>query len=218
MNDASRKLKPAVIVDYGMGNIGSVRNMILKLGGTVEISSDPNLIEHSQHVILPGVGSFDAGAAALKSRGLDRAVINSVSNNNNLLGVCLGMQLLLERSDEGSLSGLGLISGSSKRFPETAGGRSLRIPHMGWNTLTVESDENALPSLGEDGSRYYFVHSYYAKPTSEKNILTMTSYGIEFASSIFSNRVIGVQFHPEKSHRHGLRLLTDFLSIEGDRA
>lgn len=196
------------IIDYGVGNIASIANMLKKAGHSAVLSGDHTEIRDASRLILPGVGSFDHAAARLHSTGLDDIVRERAAAGVPVLGVCLGMQLLLDGSDEGELSGLGLIRGRSRRFPTEAEGHRLRVPHMGWNTVQRTSDE-PLPSV-KDGDRFYFVHSYFVQPDDGAHVIGTTRHGIEFASMIRRDNVIGVQFHPEKSHRYGLRLLNDF--------
>lgn len=204
-------LSEVTIVDYGVGNIASIINMLAKSGISGKLSKDPEDILKARRVILPGVGSFDKAAVKLKENHLDEVVKQVATNGTPLLGVCLGMQLLLESSEEGSESGLGLIKGKVLRFPTKVSDQELNIPHMGWNKVKPQKVSKYIPSLG-NGDRYYFVHSYYAAPDNAEDILGVTKYGVEFASAVEKDNVIGAQFHPEKSHRYGLRLLSEFCS------
>lgn len=201
-----------VIVDYGLGNLGSVYNMIKKVGGSSVISSDPEVIAQADKLILPGVGKFDAGMTKIEEHGL-LDVLNKKANEDKIpvLGICLGMQLLTERSEEGNKKGLGWIEADTVHFdfPKESG---LKIPHMGWNYVEKAANTPLLSGFDET-FRYYFVHSYYVKPKFPENILLKTNYGIEFASAIYKDNVFGVQFHPEKSHKFGKRLLTNFLAL-----
>lgn len=196
------------IIDYGVGNIASIANMLKKAGRTATLSGDHDEIRRAQKLILPGVGAFDHAAARLHATGIDDLVRERATAGIPILGVCLGMQLLLDGSDEGELSGLGLIPGRSYRFPTEVGGARLRVPHMGWSTVQRTSD-SALPKV-VTGDRFYFVHSYYVQPADANHVAATSRHGIEFASMIHRDNVVGVQFHPEKSHRYGLRLLSDF--------
>lgn len=196
------------IIDYGVGNIASIANMLKKAGHTAVLSGDHGEIRGARKLILPGVGSFDHAAARLHATGIDDLVRERAAAGVPILGVCLGMQLLLDGSDEGELSGLGLIPGRSYRFPSEINGVRLRVPHMGWNTVQRTTD-TALPRV-VTGDRFYFVHSYRVRPDDEAHIAATTRHGIDFASMIHRENVMGVQFHPEKSHRYGLRLLSDF--------
>jgi glutamine amidotransferase len=202
-----------VVVDYGMGNVGSIRNMLSKIGARGIVSGEPDVVSRAERLILPGVGAFDEAMATLRATSLYDAVLERASSGDApLLGVCLGMQLLLEGSEEGEQKGLGLVPGTCRRFPGVADGVALRVPHMGWNTVEPLRSSSYLPSLGIN-ARYYFVHSYFAEPTFEEDVLGRSTYGVPYASAVQHDTVVGVQFHPEKSHRHGLRLLADFVGL-----
>lgn len=199
-----------VIVDYGMGNVGSIRNMLLRVGARSELSGDPNVILTAPRLILPGVGAFDEAMTALRRAGLVEPLRERAQPDRGpMLGLCLGMQLLLDASDEGVEPGLGVIPGRC-RLLSADDGKRLLVPHMGWNNAEVVHPNPLLPSLAEDG-RYYFVHSYYADPLEESTVVATTNYGRPFASVIAKGNAVGVQFHPEKSHKHGLRLFSDFV-------
>lgn len=202
-----------VIVDYGMGNVGSIKNMLSRVGVAAELSGDPDVIVRAQRLVLPGVGAFDEAMTTLRRTHLAEALCERAeSDRGPLLGVCLGMQLLLEASEEGVEKGLGLIPGTCRRFPTHSELGPLRIPHMGWNDVTVAEPPALLPSLGVD-ARYYFVHSFYAEPSDPAHVIGTTTYSTRFASAVGRDNLIGVQFHPEKSHRHGLRLLAEFVGL-----
>lgn len=196
------------IIDYGLGNLGSIRNMLKVVGARSIISSDPAELESCDKLILPGVGAFDAGMRNLGDRGLDQAVQDLARQNMPLLGICLGMQLLGMRSEEGMAQGLGLINFESKRF-ELSSDLNLRVPHMGWDVVEF-TKQSPLTEGIEGRQRYYFVHSYYAQCAYEEDVLMTCDYGITFAASVNSGNVYGVQFHPEKSHDFGMRLLQNF--------
>ncbi len=203
-------MRSVTIIDYGVGNVASIANMLKKTGHTAVLTDDHSLIEKSEKLILPGVGSFDHAAARLESTGLRELVQQRAAAGVHILGVCLGMQLLLNASDEGDLAGLGLIPGRSLRFPTVFEGHRLRVPHMGWNTIErTERHADALPNV-ESGDRFYFVHSFLVQPDDDADVMGVSKHGLEFASMIRRGNVMGVQFHPEKSHRYGLRLLSDF--------
>jgi glutamine amidotransferase len=206
-----------VIVDYGLGNLWSVRNAFEFIGADVTVSSEPAVISSSKCLILPGVGSFGSGMQNLHARGLIDALNNAVlSNGAALLGICLGMQLLADESEEApGIRGLGWIPGKVKRFRE----KTIRLPHMGFNEVTGTADTSHFFSKVEgDSTDFYFVHSYCFHPSSEQHILARTIYGSEFVSAVAKDRVMGVQFHPEKSQSSGLRLISDFLKLSsGDR-
>jgi glutamine amidotransferase len=197
------------IFDYGVGNVGSIANMIRKAGFTSELSSSPDIVATAQRVILPGVGAFDTAASKLRGSGLGEVVAAKAAAGDPVLGVCLGMQLLLDGSEEGDEPGLGIVPGTVRRFPRSIGDETLRVPHMGWNTITRRGNPDALPSV-QEGDRFYFVHSFYADPADAADTMAVTDYGLPFTSMIRRGNVLGAQFHPEKSHRMGARLLSDF--------
>jgi glutamine amidotransferase len=194
------------IADLGVSNVGSLVNMCAKLGYPAQVTRDPVRVVDAERVLLPGVGAFDYAMERLDSDGLADAIRACAAAGSMLLGICLGMQLLFEGSDEGRRSGLGVIPGWVHRLPvETACGR-VRIPHMGWNTIAPER-ESALLSHTDARSRFYFVHSYAAVPADPADVVARTSHGDPFVSVVERGSVRGVQFHPEKSHRHGAALL-----------
>lgn len=197
------------IVDYGVGNVASIANMIRKAGFTSELSSDAAVIGAAERIILPGVGAFDTAASKLRASGLGKVVAAKAAAGDRVLGVCLGMQLLLDGSEEGNEPGLGIVPGMVRRFPRTVGGEVLRVPHMGWNTIARQGNAEVFPSV-QEGDRFYFVHSYYADPTDPADTMAITDYGVPFASMVRRGNVVGAQFHPEKSHRLGARLLADY--------
>lgn len=208
------------IVDYGVGNIGSVQNMLRKVGAECESVSAPSKLEDYAALVLPGVGAFDSGMSRLSDLGLDSALKHYAKQDKSyLLGICLGMQLLMSSSEEGDLPGLGLISGIVKRFDFSSviDGASLKIPHMGWNEVRPKSGTPLFEGL-EDQSRFYFVHSYHAVCESNDDVLATAKYGYEFACSIGKGKVFGAQFHPEKSHRFGLAMFRNFINIVGAHA
>lgn len=199
------------VIDYKIGNIGSVVNMLNHLGSAVTIASSPKDLEKADKIILPGVGAFDAGVEALKNSGFDEAIKNSVNKNNvMLLGICLGMQLLMEFSEEGDSPGLGLVSGHVKKI--IIENEKMRIPHMGWNSVEVVRTSKLLTHALENERRFYFVHSYYVSCNDKDDVVGLTSYGSKFTSIFEKDRVMGVQFHPEKSHRYGKELLKNFMA------
>jgi imidazole glycerol-phosphate synthase subunit HisH len=199
-----------LIIDSGMGNIASVANMIRKIGGEAKISSSSDEIFRARKLVLPGVGSFDAGINALKSSSLDLAIKKTVKENSSfIMGICLGMQLLFESSEEGKQPGLGLIQGHVRRF--RLEDQNLRIPHMGWNVVKPEHTSNLFNVKEEQ--RFYFVHSYHVDCANEKDVSAFTHYGYDFVSAVECNNVMGVQFHPEKSHRFGMNLFKRFFDL-----
>lgn len=194
------------LVDYGVGNLGSVVNMFRRLGISVHRSSDAAEVESSDRILLPGVGHFDAGAAALADSGLGEAVRGAARRGAPVLGICLGMQLLTAASEEGDRPGLGLLPARCVKF---GGNSGLRVPHMGWNWIEPASDHPLVASLLSP-SKFYFAHSYYAVADDPSIVLAETSYGQQFSSIIGRENVVGAQFHPEKSHRFGMTLLDAF--------
>lgn len=199
-----------IIIDYGLGNLGSMANMLKKAGVEARVSSDSSDIERAEKLILPGVGAFDRGMSNLHEKGLIPVLNNKVLKEKTpILGVCLGMQLIGNESEEGTLPGLGWVDAKSIRFQFNKNPTNLRIPHMGWNTLTITRSHPLFTGL-EDENRFYFVHSYHVVCAHELNVLAHTDYGHSFASAIVSENIIGVQFHPEKSHMFGMRLLKNF--------
>ena len=202
-----------VIIDYGLGNLGSMANMLKKIGAQAVVSADPVVIGNADKLILPGVGAFDGGMKNLESRGLVQVLNNRVLEDKvPILGVCLGMQLLSRKSEEGCLPGLGWLDAESIRFKFEDVNSNLKIPHMGWNQLTVRQSHPLFYEL-EVMNRFYFVHSYHVICTDPRNILATTSYGVDFSSAVVKNNIMGVQFHPEKSHKFGLRLLKNFVEL-----
>ncbi len=195
------------IVNYGVGNIGSLMNMFKKLEIDVQVVSTPEDMMRMSRLVLPGVGAYDHAMGELDQRGLTEPLTTFRASGKYILGVCLGMQLLVDSSDEGVLSGLGFISGTCKRLGEPAAA-ALRIPHMGWNKVTPRQGSQMLAGLAVD-SRFYFVHSYFVD-APDSVVLATTKYGIDFASIIGYENVNGAQFHPEKSHAFGMTLLENW--------
>ena len=192
------------IVDYGAGNLMSVTNALKYIGAESRISSDPSELERASAIILPGVGAFPAAMKLLRDSGLDKTII-SCAAEKPLLGICLGMQMLFEYSDEIEYcTGLGLIKGCVKRI-ETP----FKLPHIGWNSLKYINSCPITENVSE-GSYVYFVHSYCAKPESEKNLAAVTDYGTDVTAIVFRENVFGCQFHPEKSGEDGLEMLKSF--------
>jgi glutamine amidotransferase len=200
------------IVNYGMGNLGSVQNMLKRIGIKSLISSDINEIEKAEKILLPGVGSFDAAISKIDELNL-RPVLTFMAKEKKVpfLGICLGMQLLTESSEEGVLKGLNFVPAKTIKFkfPENS---NLKIPHMGWNLVTKKT-ESVLTKNFTDEFRFYFVHSYHVKCDSPINSILTTNYGYEFDSAIQNENVFGAQFHPEKSHKYGMQLLSNFANI-----
>jgi imidazole glycerol-phosphate synthase subunit HisH len=201
------------IVDYGVGNLKSIANMLGRIGVPSRLVARPDELSHATKILLPGVGAFDAGMAALHERDLvdalnERAIVAKVP----VLGICLGMQLLAESSEEGERPGLGWIPGRSRKFSFPDSSPTLRVPHMGWNVVTP-TRESSLFSAVPLPRRFYFVHSYHLVPAREEDVLATTSYGIDFTSAVARENILGVQFHPEKSHKYGMAVLRAFAEI-----
>lgn len=202
-----------VIVDYGMGNLGSVANMLRRLGVEACIAGDPAGVARADKLILPGVGAFDQGMHNLRGRGLIEVLRERVLEQEvPLLGICLGMQLLTRSSEEGSLPGLGWFAADTIRFSLPAqsadDGQALKIPHMGWKQVRVSKQEPLFKGL-EDGARFYFVHSYHVV-VEQEDIAAVAEHGRDFVAAMQKGHISGVQFHPEKSHRYGMALLRNF--------
>jgi glutamine amidotransferase len=207
--DRASPVAEVSIVDYGIGNIGSIGNMFRKLRIEAEFVSNPTALSNAKRLILPGIGAFDACMHALDTSGLRQSVLEFASTQRPMLGICVGMQMLTLGSEEGNMPGLGLIRAHTRRFPDAAG---LRIPHMGWNTIEWSATEHPLAKELTNDSRFYFVHSFRVICESPANSLAVCTYGGEFSAAIVRGNIAGVQFHPEKSHRFGLRLLGNFAS------
>lgn len=199
-----------VIVDYSLGNTGSILNMLKRVGVEAVISSDPDVIGQADKLVLPGVGSFDQGMANLLSLGLISVLREKVLTQSiPILGICLGMQLMTRSSEEGSNPGLGWINGRTVRFRHELN-TNFKIPHMGWNKVVPRKESVLLNDLGDD-ARFYFVHSYHVFCDEQVDVLAVTNYGYEFVSAFQHGNVFGVQFHPEKSHKYGMKLLKNFV-------
>ena len=197
------------IVDYGVVNLGSIRNMFRKLGYETTLVSTPAGIEAATKLLLPGVGAFDHGMSALTELGLvDALQSKALQDGTPLLGICLGMQMLGEGSDEGSWEGLGIIRGRSVRF-ELPEGSTLKIPHMGWNIPRIRASSPLVEGL-DPKARFYFLHSYHFVCVDPGDVLATADHGVEFTAMIQHGNVMGTQFHPEKSHRFGMAILRNF--------
>ena len=202
------------IVDYGIGNLRSIEKAFLHIGARVLRTGRPDDVAQAECLVLPGVGAFRACINEVRGRGLESPILDAVSRGIPFLGVCIGMQMLFDESEErGPTHGLGILPGRVVRFQNTPNGsQSMKVPHMGWNTLTVRRASPLLAGL-DSGSYCYFVHSYYAEPEREEDVLAATTYGIDFPAIVARGNIYGVQFHPEKSHRTGLRLLKNFAGL-----
>ena len=200
------------IVNYGVGNLGSMLNMLKRIGTNASIENDVTGIKKAKKIILPGVGSFDNAMSRINNIDGLRQILTkkALEEKVPILGVCLGMQLLTRSSEEGELAGLGWIPGCTKRIPFVG---NHKIPHMGWN-LVLSKTKNKLTEGLESKTRFYFTHSYYVELDDDKNSIMKTNHGIEFNSVIAMENIFGVQFHPEKSHKYGMRLLENFARIK----
>jgi glutamine amidotransferase len=196
------------IIDYGMGNLSSVFKALKKLGADASITASTSEIGKADSVILPGVGNFGDGMKHLQASGLDTAVKNSIKDGKPFLGICLGMQLLMDESEEApGLHGLGIFKGKVVRFPKNA----LKVPHMGWNDINIKGKNPNLAGI-KDGTYFYFVHSYYVKPDDSKINAATCNYGLDFSACIGKKNVFATQFHPEKSQDAGLCILKNWIS------
>lgn len=196
------------MIDYGIGNLRSVQKALEHAGAQVELTSDPARIAAARKLVLPGVGAFGAGIAALRKRDLVTPIKDAVAAGTPLLGICLGMQLLFDESEEqGAHLGLGLLSGRVLRFS----GEGLVVPHMGWNQIEHDGSHPLLRGV-PDGAHAYFVHSYYCEPKSTQATIARTAYGLSFAAITGRDNVVGLQFHPEKSQHVGLRILENYVN------
>lgn len=199
------------IIDYGAGNLQSVKKALDYIGAESVITSDAKIIESSSHVILPGVGSFEDAVNSINSSGLRKVIIKS-AKEKHFLGICLGLQLLFERSEESpNAEGLGILKGEVVKIPSDKG---LKVPHIGWNSIDVLNDEGIFKDIPQS-SYFYFVHSYYIKCDDKDVVSAMTQYGVPIECAVKKGNLSAVQFHPEKSGEVGLQLLKNFV-FEGD--
>jgi glutamine amidotransferase len=198
------------VIDYGMGNRRSVQKALEHVGADVRLTGDPEVLAACEGLVLPGVGAFPAGMRRLRERGLATLIAERVSAGTPLLGICLGMQLLFERSEEGeTTAGLGLLAGDVTWLQ--AGSR--RLPHIGWNEVRFERSSPLLSELPPGGCPFYHVHSLAVHPADPTDVVATCEYGERFATMVARERVFGVQFHPEKSSRHGLAMLAAFVRL-----
>jgi len=202
-----------VIVDIEMGNLGSILNMLKKVKVDAQISSDRKVIAEADKLVLPGVGAFDNAMEALKSKGLIDTLNHKILDEKTpILGICLGLQLFSKRSEEGTLEGLGWLNAETIRFRFNNGNdNGLKVPHMGWNTVQLRGDPGIFKGIDEP--RFYFVHSYYLVCKNQEDVLTTTQYGYDFVSSIHHDNIWGTQFHPEKSHKFGMKIFSNFVEM-----
>jgi len=200
------------IVDYNMGNLASVQNAFAKLGTDTVVESDPAKFKEYDKLILPGVGAFGDAMEHLRDRNMIDALQAYAKSGKYILGICLGMQLLFESSEEfGKHEGLGLIKGSVTAFDSSKFSEPLKVPHMGWNRMFT--NEHALFKNLDEEHYLYFVHTYHVNCDNEKDIIGRTNYGYDFTSAVAHNNIMGIQPHPEKSHENGLKILENFIAL-----
>lgn len=200
------------IVNYGLGNLNSIKNIIKKIGGESKIIDDVKELKDAKKLILPGIGAFDHGMEFLNQRGWIDELNNVVLKKKvPVLGICLGMQLMCRGSEEGKLPGLGWFDADVKRFQLPADS-SFKIPHMGWNAVHIKKENPLIEAKGEE-QRFYFVHSYHAVCNNPADELLSAVHGYEFTAAISHDNIFATQFHPEKSHRFGMELLKHFIAL-----
>ena len=200
-----------IMIDYGMGNLGSIANMLKKVRVEAKISSDPDVIETADKLILPGVGAFDTGLKNLTERGLIPVLNHKVLVEKvPILGLCIGMQLFTQNSEEGQLPGLGWIDAKTVKFRLDLKQTGLKIPHMGWKYIECQQESSLWTDWYGADTRFYFVHSYHVECANPQNVLATTTHGYPFPSMIIRDNIVGTQFHPEKSHKFGMRLMKNF--------
>jgi glutamine amidotransferase len=201
-----------VIVDYGSGNLGSIINMLKRVGASVRVAAKPSELDDATAILLPGIGNFDSCSKNLRRQGFTSALEEPVLGRRvPLLGICVGAQLLTKGSEEGNEPGLGWVDAVTRRFP-VFDDHSCKVPHMGWNVAEPAVDHKLFAGL-DSRPRFYFVHSYYMQVTKSDSVLCSTKHGVEFSSGIYRDNIAGIQFHPEKSHRFGMQLLKNFSSM-----
>ncbi len=201
------------IVNYNAGNIVSIKNMLKKIGTSSVISSDPSAILKADKLIIPGVGHFDHGMGELKRLGLDETIKEVVTSKNiPVLGICLGAQVIGNGSEEGDMPGLSLLDFDVVKFDKSNMNDNLKVPHMGWADIEFKKQGKLSAGMSAD-SRFYFVHAFHFKMNHEEDTLATTKHGYEFSAAFEKDNILGVQFHPEKSHKFGMQLLKNFVGI-----
>jgi glutamine amidotransferase len=201
-----------VVIDYGMGNVRSVEKALAHCGASVEVTDDPKRLNAASHIVLPGVGAFGDAMAELRRRGLVEPIRERIGSGIPFLGVCLGQQILFEKSEESpGVEGLSVIPGKVRRFQT-----QLKVPHMGWNALEIRKPTPLLDGLGQE-PHVYFVHSYYVAPTDSEWVVAVTNYDGEFVSVVGLGNCYATQFHPEKSQKVGLQILRNFIAMEQEK-
>ena len=199
------------LLDYGAGNVRSVQKALTAAGGDVQLVPNPEMVAQADAVVLPGVGAFDDCINAMQRQELFEAARAFVSTGKPFLGICVGYQALFEKSEEfnSCAAGLGIFEGSVVRFPDT----EVKVPQIGWNEVQFSKPDCPILQGIESGSHFYFVHSYYPQPKDESIVATRTEYGVDFVSAVWRDNVFATQFHPEKSQKVGLQLLTNFVNL-----
>ncbi|MCM8761945.1 MAG: imidazole glycerol phosphate synthase subunit HisH [Candidatus Omnitrophica bacterium] len=203
------------IINYGAGNIRSVCSSVIACGERVFLIEEGNHFKKANIIILPGVGAFDDGTKVLSLKGIIKPLIEEINNGKPFLGICLGLQMLFSYSEEGDCEGLGIMKGEVKKF--TIKNNEIRVPHMAWNRVKLLDIEDPLFFNIGDNQYFYFAHSYYVEPDDSSVVAGRTNYGIEFASFIKKDNIVGVQFHPEKSGDNGIKFLKNFLEGKWQR-
>lgn len=205
------------IIDYRAGNLKSVERALRHIGAECLVTADKETVRNAERIIFPGVGAAGQAMANLRELGLDKVISDAFQSGKPILGICLGAQIVLDKSEENVSTCLGLIKGVTKRFPEdlSSGPERLKIPHMGWNSLDVKSGHPVLAGI-KPGDEFYFVHSYYPAPSRPECVLAETVYGIRFSSVVGTRNLIAMQFHLEKSGPAGLKVLRNFCNWDGN--
>ena len=194
------------IIDYDAGNIESIRNALKKIGCEPITTNNPKDLFKAKAIIFPGQGSFPAAMKKLNKNGIDKTLIELINNKMPFIGICLGLQLMFAKSEEGECNGLNLFKGTVPKIPD-----SVKVPHIGWNNVSFNKSHpifNGIP----DNSYFYFIHSYYVNPDNRDNIIAQTSYGVEFCSAFAYENYVGLQFHPERSGDYGLQIYQNFIN------
>ncbi len=200
------------VIDYGAGNLMSVKNALDYIGAESEITADSEKIKSASHVILPGVGSFGDAMASMNAKGLTDTVKDAALSGKPFLGICLGLQLLFKSSEESEgVSGLGVLPGKIISIPQNLG---LKVPHIGWNSVSVKQKDGIFKDIPNE-SYFYFVHSFYLDGADDRDVAGVTKYGVNIQCAVQKNNLCATQFHPEKSGKIGLKLLENFLNLEG---